>query len=102
MMGMFRVVRKGTVSVYEMMCMEQTPEGVMLRLKQFRLGLVTSKEKPNVINFRLSSVKPHEAVFQKIGGNSQIIFKRTGQDAMVASLVIDGKKQDYVYTRQRD
>lgn len=102
MMGMFRVVRNGAVSIYEMMCIEQTAEGVMLRLKQFKFGLETSKEKPDVINFRLSSVKPNEAVFRKVNGDSQIIFHRTGKDSMIASVVIKGEKLDYVYSRRKD
>jgi len=99
MMGMFRVVREGKVSIYEMMSIESSEDGILLHLKQFKFGLATSAEKPDVINFKLSDFHAGEAKFSKVNGNSQIIFKKTSADGMTATLIKDGEILPYVYTR---
>ncbi len=99
MMGMFRVVRNGKLSIYEMMSIEKSDSGITMHLKQFKFGLANSAEKPDVIDFKLGAFEPGVATFNRVNGTSRIVFRKNGPDGLNAILTKDGVDLPYIYTR---
>ena len=58
MMGMYCYVKDGRVKMYEMMAIEQTANGPVLRLKHYNAGLQAWEEKTKVWDFPLVRFSP--------------------------------------------
>jgi hypothetical protein len=56
MMGMFRHVKGGKAVFYELMLIEQSPDGPVLKLKHFNPGLIGWEEKAEVLQFSVGEV----------------------------------------------
>ena len=63
LMGMFRWVKDGKVSFYELIVIEQEGELVRLRIKHFHPGLVGWEEKDRAHEFVLVHLQDREAIF---------------------------------------
>lgn len=105
MLGMFRWLKGEKVVVYELLALEQRPEGPVLMLRHFKPGLVAWEDKEGAIPFYLTSYKPGEGVFDNRNPDNpiRIIYRKDGE-ALVAVLerVKDGKPASDVfrYTRR--
>jgi hypothetical protein len=88
MMGMFRAVRSGHVRAYQFMCLEQDPDGVLLRVKRFDPGLVGKEDKDRAVVFRLEHATWGEAVFDYEGPESpkRLTYRRAGHDSLYVRL----------------
>ena len=105
MLGTFRWLKGEKVVVYELLALEQRPEGPVLMLRHFKPGLVAWEDKEGAIPFYLTSYKPGEGVFDNRSPDTpiRIIYRKDGE-ALVSVLerVKDGKPASDVfrYTRR--
>ena len=83
MMGMFRFVQEGKGVFYEMMIVEETDEGVVLRLKHFNAGLIGWEEKAEVLSFYLTEVSGSTAVFEQKDKNKRLRYLKAGDELAV-------------------
>ena len=63
MAGTFRIVAKDQVKLYEMLAIERTADGPVMRIRHFKPGLVALEEKDGAFSFALDSVRKGWAVF---------------------------------------
>ena len=63
MMGMFRWVKESGVFFYEFMTIEQTKEGLILRIKHFNPGLIGWEEKDISFSCILTQLENEKAAF---------------------------------------
>jgi Domain of unknown function (DUF6265) len=94
MMGMYRYVKDGKVQMYEMMAIEQTAKGPVLRLKHFNAGLDAWEDKTKVWNFPLVRFAPGDAVFETTDKAIRIAYRVTSPGVLEATLEHAGKKPD--------
>ena len=94
MMGMYCYVKDGKVKMYEMMAIEQTANGPVLRLKHYNAGLQAWEEKSKVWDFPLVRFSPQDAVFETADKSIRIGYRTAGRDALIATLEEAGKKPE--------
>ncbi len=90
MSGMFRFVKDGQVQFYEFIVVEQTPEGLYLRLKHFNKGLIGWEEKEKSIGGRLTALEKNKATFD------WLTYELRAPDTLVVSFRL--KRDDQVTT----
>ncbi|MGH9601651.1 MAG: DUF6265 family protein [Terriglobales bacterium] len=88
MAAMFRFIKDGKVQFYEFIAIEQTPEGLYLRLKHFNRGLIGWEEKDKSVGGPLTALEKNKATFD------WLTFERRSPDVLVVSLRM--KKGDQV------
>jgi hypothetical protein len=88
MAGMFRFLKDGKIQFYEFIAIEQTPDGLYLRLKHFNRGLIGWEEKEKSIGGPLTALEKNKATFD------WLTFERRSDDLLVISLRM--KKGDVV------
>ena len=107
MMGMFRLVKGTKTAFYEFMAIEQTPDGLQLRLRHFHPGLLAWEEKDTPMVFRLERHADGEAVFTRTDEPKpeRLIYRKEGPGGLVIVLEKEreGKKtrQEFRYRRAR-
>ena len=103
MMGVFRYVKAGRAVFYEMLLIEMTATGPILRLKHFNPGLIGWEEKTQVYSYPLVDVAKNKAVFENSDKTTRMTFNRTSPDSMIVVLqrMKDGRKsaQEFKYRR---
>lgn len=82
MMGVFRYVKNGKAVFYEMLLIETTSSGPVLRLKHFNPGLKGWEEKDEVHNYPLVELRKDRAVFERSDKQSRLIFHRVSEAEM--------------------
>ncbi|MEK6302240.1 MAG: DUF6265 family protein [Acidobacteriota bacterium] len=82
MMGVFRYVKGGKAVFYELLLIEMTSAGPVLRLKHFHPGLRGWEEKDEVFSYALVDLRKERAVFERTDKNSRLIFQRTSDATM--------------------
>src|SRR5512134_3551134 len=65
MMGVFRYVKNGKAVFYEMLLVEMTATGPVLRLKHFNPGLIGWEEKDQAYSYPLVELEKNKAVFER-------------------------------------
>ena len=88
MVGLFRWLKGGEVYLYELLSFEQTEDGLVLKVKHFRPGLVGLEEKGESKLFDLVAVEDGKAVFAERGDeieHSKVTYRPEGEGAMVAT-----------------
>jgi hypothetical protein len=94
MMGVYRYVKNGKVQMYEMMVIEQTAKGPVLRLKHFNAGLEGWEDKTQVWSFPLVRFTLGEAVFERPDKSIRITYRVAGAGVLEATLEHAGKKPE--------
>jgi hypothetical protein len=94
MMGVYRYMKDGKVVMYEVLVIEQTPKGPVLRLKHFNPGLVGWEEKAEVLSFPLARYAPGEAVFERPDKTLRITYRSAGNSVLESTLERPGKKTE--------
>jgi len=101
MMGVFRFVKGGKAVFYEMLLIEMTSTGPVLRLKHFHPGLKGWEEKDEAFSYPLIELRKDRAVFERPDKNTRLIFHRTSDATMSIWLeqTKDGKSssQEFKY-----
>lgn len=82
MMGVFRYVKNGKAVFYEMLLIETTSSGPVLRLKHFNPGLKGWEEKDEVHSYPLIELRKDRAVFERPDKQTRLIFHRTSETEM--------------------
>ena len=102
MVGMYRYVRNGKATMYEILLIEQTSGGPVLRLRHFKPGLVGWEDKEGTLSFRLMKHAPDFAVFEQDNLQTRITYRKDGPDKLIATLEKkDKKSQDFVMARMK-
>lgn len=79
MMGMFRMLNpKGQANLYEFQIIEETAEGVHLRIKHFNRALKGQEEREKFVDFKLTQASAHQATFEATEEDARVtlIYKR--------------------------
>lgn len=95
MVGTFRFVKDDSAHFYEFMLIEETPKGLVLRLKHFNPELIGWEDKAQVHNYPLIEFHKGLAVFEKVDKKSRLTFHRTAKDSLLVTLeqTHDGKQE---------
>jgi uncharacterized protein DUF6265 len=105
MMGVFRYIKNGKAVFYEMLLIEMTATGPVLRLKHFNPGLIGWEEKNEAYNYPMIEFAKNKAVFERPDKQSRMTFHLTATDSMVVVLeqMKDGKMsaQEFKYQRAK-
>ena len=94
MMGTYCFVKDGKVQMYEMMAIEQTANGPVLRLKHYNAGLQAWEEKTKVWDFPLVKFSPRDATFETADKSIRIEYRAAGSGILEATLEEAGKKPE--------
>jgi hypothetical protein len=86
MLGMFRYVKDGKSVFYELMSIDQTAEGPVLRLRHFGPGLVAWEEKDGATSWPLVELAADRAVFEVPDGRKRLTYHRASERAMTITL----------------
>lgn len=104
-MGVFRYVKDGKTTFYEMLTIEQEPEGPVLKLKHFNRGLIGWEEKGEVIDFHLVKLGEREAIFSRKDEPipTRLVFRRTSETGLTVVLekAKDGKPSATEFTYRK-
>lgn len=94
MMGTFRFVKDGKGRFYELMLIEQTPGGPVLRLKHFNTGLIGWEDKAQVYSFHLVDYGKMVAVFELENKSSRLTYRAfpTGELSVLLEHPTDAKQ----------
>jgi uncharacterized protein DUF6265 len=95
MMGTFRFVKDGKGRFYELMLIEQTPDGPVLRLKHFNAGLIGWEDKAQVYSFHLVDYGKTVAVFELENKSSRLTYRAfpTGELSVLLEHTTDAKQK---------
>ena len=85
MMGMYRLIKDGKVSFYEILALVEEAGSLTLKLKHFNADLTGWEEKNEVRAFRLVKLAPGQAWFEGM------TFNRIDADNILVYLAIDQK-----------
>ena len=103
MMGMYRFIRDGKVKIYELLVIEQTAKGPVLRLKHFNPGLEGREDKAEVWSYPLIRFAPGEAVFERADKSMRITYRVAGKGVLESSLErASGKAEVFQYKHSSD
>jgi hypothetical protein len=94
MMGMYCFVKDGKVQMYEVMAIEETANGPVLRLKHYNAGLQAWEEKTKVWDFPLVRFSPRDATFETADRSIRIEYRAAGSGILEATLEEAGKKPE--------
>jgi hypothetical protein len=100
MMGMFRLVREGKTSFYELMTLVEENGSLSLRVKHFNPDLTGWEEKGETVDFPLVAIAGDRYLFDRL------TFHRHGSDAVTIYVAISAKdgtvrEEAFSYTRVR-
>lgn len=94
MVGVYRYVKDGKVQMYELLVIEQTGEGPVLRLRHFHPGLVGWEEKAQVWSYPLIRWTKNEAVFERPDKGTRITYRADEHGALESTLERTGKNKE--------
>ena len=99
MMGSFRMIKGNEVVFYEFMLIEQTPEGVVLRIKHFKPGLDGMESKDESVDLGLASAEEGKAVFEteRDGNPEYLTYQKTSEGGMTITLDKPAKDSSTVF-----
>jgi hypothetical protein len=88
MMGMYREITHGRVSVYELLAIERDSAGPVLKIKHFGPNLLGREDKDGALRLPLVAVARTEAVFAGTSGVKPLTltYRTAGRDSLVALL----------------
>jgi hypothetical protein len=86
MVGTFRFVKDGKGQFYELMLVEQTTHGPVLRLKHFNAGLVGWEDKTKVYSYPLIECHQGAAIFEREDKKSRLTYRRTSKQTLLVVL----------------
>lgn len=101
LLGMFRVVSEGKPVLYEILVVQEGPDGPRLLLKHFGPDLSGREEKGPAAAWKLVSLAGKKAVWEQPGTGTTLSYERSAPDRLVALLekTKDGKRtrEEYAY-----
>jgi hypothetical protein len=93
--AMYRSIRSGKPTLYELLAMEQEGDGVVLRIKHFApgAGLVSREAKDQSIDHRLVSLDGRTAVFQGVDPATPVRITFNSPDPGTLNITVE-RQQD--------
>lgn len=88
MVGLFRWLKGEEVFLYELMSLEETGDGVVLKIKHFGPDLVGWEEKADAVAFDLVEVGEGRAVFLERGDDEErtrLVYRRVGERGLTVA-----------------
>lgn len=88
MVGVFRWLKDDEVFLYELMSLEETGEGVVLKIKHFGPDLVGWEEKGDAVEFDLVEAGEGRAVFAERGDGEErtrLVYRRVGERGLTVA-----------------
>ncbi len=108
MMGMFRMVNpRGQANIYEFQIIEETAEGVRLRIKHFNRALKGQEEREKFVDFKLTKAGADQATFEATEDDSRVtlIYKRHADGRLeidfLKVITSTGKEQKMLFPFER-
>ena len=95
MMGSFRHVAEGKVSLYEFMTISEVNGTLVLKIKHFNADLTGWEEKENSVEFALVKLEGKKAYFNEFS------FQLKNKDNLSLYVVLEGKEQAFHYSRKK-
>lgn len=89
--GYVRVMKEGTVVLYELFAFEQSPEGFMAIVRHFDPGLVAREEKEKPDRYNFLEAGDGWALFEKQGDAVRVRYERRSADAFA---IVVGRQQE--------
>lgn len=101
--GMYREIQAGKVTMYELLSIEQTGDGPVLLIKHFNPGLRAWEEKDHGVILNLTHVAAGEAVFQRPDRRLRLTFRLVSKDVLETTLeeIRNGKPTTTVFREKR-
>jgi hypothetical protein len=97
MMGMFRLIKDGDITFYELMIIREVDKSLVLQLKHFNKDLTGWEEKGKTVDFPMVKMMDNKVVFDGY------TIEKTTDDIMTVVVVINAEKQPegmkFVYHR---
>ncbi len=92
MMGMFRCYNETAVRFYELLAIEKTSSGLVMRIKHFSEGFKGWEEKEESTNLWLVELGPNRAIFSKEKATPAkwLIYSLAGEDELHAHFEEEG------------
>lgn len=100
MMCVYRCVKDGKIVFYELIVIEQTPSGPVMKLRHFNPGLVAWEEKDKPYEYPLMYLEADKARFERPDKKTYITFHRTSPRTLKVILESqdkEGKWQEDVF-----
>jgi len=102
-MGVSRYMKGGKVQRYQLMVIEETPKGLVLRLMGFKPGLDTWDDKARVEIFSVASFSKGEVVFERADKGMRIAYRTAGNGVLESTIERPGKKAElFQYTHSSE
>lgn len=91
MLGSMRMMKDDKVNLYEILVIEQTPQGPMILVKHFKPGLIGQEEKDKPDRYALIELGKERAVFEKVGEPTRVIYEKRPNQVLA---VVLGKQRE--------
>jgi len=102
-MGVSRYMKGGKVQRYQLMVIEETPKGLVLRLMGFKPGLDSWEDKARVEIFPLVRWAKGEVVFERADKGMRIAYRTAGNGVLESTIERPGRKAEiFQYTHSSE
>jgi hypothetical protein len=102
-MGVSRYMKGGKVQRYQLMVIEATPKGPVLRVMGFKPGLDTWEDKARVETFDLVSWAKGEVAFERADKGMRIAYRTAGNGVLESTIERPGRKTElFQYTHSSE
>ncbi|MFX1512483.1 MAG: DUF6265 family protein, partial [Promethearchaeota archaeon] len=88
MMGMFRWIKNGKVSFYELIVIDNIEEEITMKLKHFNSDFTGWEEKVDFVHYVLVDVTDSEIIFKPNDPNKKgsLVYKKPTENKLIAIL----------------
>jgi hypothetical protein len=103
MMGVSRYMKNGKVQRYQLMVIEGTPKGLVLRTMGFKPGLDAWDDKARIAVYSLIHSTKSEVVFERQDKEVRITYRTAGNGVLESTIERPGKKTElFQYTHSAE
>ena len=81
--GLFRMVKDGQITMYEILAYEKTSQGLVSLVKHFKPGLIAQEEKEVSDRYNFVEASKGRAVFEKTDGSLRILYEKKSDNQIV-------------------
>jgi Domain of unknown function (DUF6265) len=81
--GLFRMMKDGKITMYEILAYEKSEQGLVSLVKHFNPGLIAQEEKEVSDRYHFVEASKGRAVFQKSDGSLRILYEKKSDNQFV-------------------
>lgn len=89
--GFVRMMKDGKATLYEMFAFEQTEQGIVVRVKHFKPGLIGLEEKDESDHYNFLEAGKGRATFEKRGESLRVLYEKRSDDKFA---IVLGRPQE--------